>query len=112
MTKIILGVSLNAICAIVAVGMASTANAGGLNCDQPGVVVCDDGCGAWFEGPAFACCSTFGTSCCARTCHIYECLEGPKNGPCNSANQIISTVGAEIENTACQNGNYCQNSGN
>jgi hypothetical protein len=111
-TKIILGISLNAICAVVGIGLAGTADAGGLSCSQPGVVACDLGCGAWYEGPAFACCSTFGTYCCSRTCHQYECLEGPSNGPCNSALQTISTTGAFVPNTPCYQGNYCQNTSN
>jgi hypothetical protein len=111
-TKVILGVSLNAICAVVGLGLAGTANAGGLNCDVPGIIVCEVGCGAWYQGPNFACCSSFGTYCCPRTCNVYECLEGPKDGPCNNELQIISTAGPTLPSTLCVNGNYCQNNAN
>jgi hypothetical protein len=111
-TKVILGISLNGICAIVGLGLAGTANAGGVDCTSPQYVVCDAGCGAWYEGPAFQCCSTWGTSCCARTCHVYECLLGHYAGPCNTALQNVDTPGAELTNEICYLGNYCQNNAN
>ncbi|HWD39342.1 MAG TPA: hypothetical protein VG944_10865 [Fimbriimonas sp.] len=111
-TRITFAIALNAICATVGLGLAGTAVAGGLNCSVPVNVYCQDGCGAFVQGAAFQCCSTYGTSCCARTCHQITCLQGLGKGPCNQTPQIEATAGATITNTQCVNGNSCYSGAN
>ena len=109
LTKITFGIAVNALCAVIGLGLASTAVAGGLNCNQPQNYTCEDTCAGAIGGPVFQCCSTYGTSCCARYCEQYTCIYEKEDGPCNTAPQIQSSTGATLLNSICVDGNACTN---
>ena len=106
LTKFTFGAALNAICATVGVGMAAMAVSQAVPCGTPVNANCNIYCDGFTEGPNFNCCSTYGTSCCRRTCNTVSCT-GDDGSACNQSQQVQSSSGATINNASCSAKGTC-----